>query len=62
MIKVKSCGSCRHCVKHKESIVAGKWVAPFWSCDAVYGDWPVKVSPPYDDPCDKWEEVRRDDA
>lgn len=53
---VKSCGTCKHCLKHKETMVAGNPVPAFWSCDALYdGDMPVKVSPPYDDPCEKWE-------
>lgn len=44
----KSCGNCVNCLKGSE----------FWSCENYSHSvgMPVKVSPPYDEPCSNWSD------
>lgn len=44
---IKSCGNCVNCWKGED----------FWSCEEYgfyYAGCPVRVDPPYDDPCPHW--------
>ena len=54
---VKSCGTCKHCVKFKGETIKKYRFLGFWTCDyCKRNNMLENVAPPYDDPCEKWEE------
>lgn len=51
----KSCGNCKHC---RKMIPMREGLESLWVCEEYYGDeMAVNVSPPYDEACEKWEEM-----
>lgn len=55
----KSCGNCANCDK-----VTPEKGNEFWACE-IYGlhngyGCPANVTPPYDEECDDWSDIRVD--
>lgn len=53
----KSCGNCKHC---RKMIPMREGVGSLWICNEYPGDdddVTVNVTLPYDEACEKWEEM-----